>query len=705
MTVLTISVLGPLQIQAGEQLLSHFETNKARALLAYLAIECHFPHSRESLAELLWPESSPESSFGNLRYALVDVRRVIGDASAHPPYLNINRDSLQFNQLSSYEMDSDRLDTLLKTSDIKNQKDAINLFRGDFLQGFPSINSNPFDEWVAFKREQFRRKMVEALRLVADHHQGRGEYKIALPYAYRQVELEPWLEEAHQQVMRLLALDGQRSAALAQYDTCRRSLKLELDLDPSDEITSLYETIRDGGLGSPRLGSASAYDKLLFSLNKTRPEKSNWSTISIPTIGDSLTQGKKAAQEYAYEEAVTHYHHGLNLLDSLPDNPEKQELELQIQIAMGAALLSIRNISSSEVAQAYQRAYEICRKLGNHAGLFYALKALTSYYTLCGDIHAGLDIGQRLMKIAEQTQDEEQLIIAHNNRGITQLYAGNFISYKEHAQKLLELYNDDDHHHLASIIGYDPKVATLSHSIGLWMLGYPDQALACVRLAVDWGEQIRHPFSKCYARFFLAHIHILRREYEDTLLHAETLLLLAKKICNSFWFAQGLIAKGWALAQMGKPEEGLDVLSQGFSIIRGAGSTFVLCASAAWLCDVCGMAGKPAEGLSILEEFINKSSKAGILHMMSANYQSRGELLLKLSKLKEAESSFKKAIEIARHQKAKGWELRATMSLSCLWMRQGKTEAAHHCLWRMVEWFREGFDTADLTEAKALLMH
>jgi predicted ATPase len=341
--------------------------------------------------------------------------------------------------------------------------------------------------------------------------------------------------------------------------------------------------------------------------------------------------------------------------------------------------------------------------VGERAELFHALKALSSYYTLCGDIHTGLDIGQRLMKIAEDSQDEAQLVIAHNNRGINLLFAGEFVSYQNHARKLLELYNEDRHRHLASVMGYDPKVATLSHSIGLWALGYPDQALVNVRQAVDWAEQIQHPFSQCYAQFFLAYAHLLRREVPSVLENAKILISLSKQICNSFWFAQGLIVKGWAMAQMGQPEQGLQLLFQGFSIIRGTGSMFVQYSSASWLCEVCGLAGKAGEGLSMLDEYISQSNNVGNLHMMSANHICRGNLLLKMGRDEEAVSAFEKAIEVARQQRARGWELHATLSLSRLWVRQGKAEAAHPRLHEIVEWFSEGLNTADLVEAKALL--
>jgi WD40 repeat protein/DNA-binding SARP family transcriptional activator/energy-coupling factor transporter ATP-binding protein EcfA2 len=248
MTALKISILGSFQVSAGKTILNKFESNKVRALFAYLVSEMNRPHSRESLAELLWPDSSTQSALANLRYALADLRKVIGDENANPPCLIVSRENLQFNAGSNYELDAASFTALLQANDIEKLRQGIALYQGDFLAGFPSIESDPFEEWVVLKREQFKRQAVEALRLIVDHHEGRGEYQRALPFARRQVELEPWLEEAHQQLMRLLALDGQRSAALAQYESCRRALDRELDVEPTQETIQLYKSIRDGNL-------------------------------------------------------------------------------------------------------------------------------------------------------------------------------------------------------------------------------------------------------------------------------------------------------------------------------------------------------------------------------------------------------------------------------------------------------------------------
>ena len=201
----------------------------------------------------------------------------------------------------------------------------------------------------------------------------------------------------------------------------------------------------------------------------------------------------------------------------------------------------------------------------------------------------------------------------------------------------------------------------------------------------------------------LAYIHLLRREVTSVLENAEKLILFANQQRNSFWFAEGLIVKGWALAHLGQAEEGLHLLLQGLSIIHGTGALFVVRASSPWLCEVSGMAGKASEGLSTLDEYISQCKQSGILQTLSPQYICRAELCLRLGKSCEAEADLETAIAIAKQQEAKGWELRARLHLARLLAREGKIESARHCLKDILGWFTEGFDALDSIEAKALL--
>jgi DNA-binding SARP family transcriptional activator len=260
MAHLSLSLLGPFQVTLDGEPVTGFKSNKVRALLAYLAVEADRPHPREVLAGLLWPDWPDRDALSNLRYALSDLRRVIGDRTAQPPFLLITRDALQFNTASDHWLDVN--DFRLRISDsgspggepgsgqseIANLESGIALYRGGFLEGFSVGDSPTFEEWALFTRERLARQMSSALHHLAAIYEGRGEYEHAQFCARRQIELEPWDEAAHQQLMRALALGGQRGAALAQYESCRRLLDEELGVEPGQETTRLYEQIRTGKL-------------------------------------------------------------------------------------------------------------------------------------------------------------------------------------------------------------------------------------------------------------------------------------------------------------------------------------------------------------------------------------------------------------------------------------------------------------------------
>ena len=247
MAHLSLSLLGPFQVTLDGQPVTGFKSNKVRALLAYLAVEADRPHRREVLAGLLWPDWPDRDALSNLRYALSNLRRVIGDRTAEPPFLLITRDTLQFNTSSDYWLDVTAFTEMVEVdkthpSAIDQLEQAVALYQGSFLEGFSVSDSPAFEKWALFTREQIARQMSSAL------HGLSATYEQAQSCAWRQVELEPWDEAAHQQLMRTLALSGQRSAALAQYETCRRLLAEELGVEPAKETTRLYEQIRNGKL-------------------------------------------------------------------------------------------------------------------------------------------------------------------------------------------------------------------------------------------------------------------------------------------------------------------------------------------------------------------------------------------------------------------------------------------------------------------------
>ena len=251
MARLCVRLLGSFHVTLDDQPVTRFATDKARALLAYLAVEAERPHRREALAGLLWPDYPEPSARTSLRSSLLALRQVIGDRDADPPFLHISRQTIQFNCKSDAWVDARAFAALLECADqevadaqgTRALEEAVALYRGEFLDGFSVAESASFEEWAVLTREQLRRLVVEALDQLVQRYEAAGEYEIALPHSWRQVELDPWRERGQRQLMHLLATSGQRAAALSQYEACRELLEEELGVEPAAETTALYEHI------------------------------------------------------------------------------------------------------------------------------------------------------------------------------------------------------------------------------------------------------------------------------------------------------------------------------------------------------------------------------------------------------------------------------------------------------------------------------
>jgi len=258
MAHLDIQLLGTLQVSLDGNPLTGFATDKARALLAYLALETEHPQRRDALATLLWPDQPDNKARQNLRQTLLYLRQSLReDECAETPFLLVDRDTVQFNPASDYTLDMTQFEALSRACQnhhhrrrescrpcLQRLEQMETLYRGEFLEHFYVSDSNAFEEWATLKREWLHREAIETLFTLTDYYTRRGDLSRARQCARRQVELEPWREEAHRQLMRLLAMEGERSAALAQYETCRRILQQELGVEPMKETTALFEAIK-----------------------------------------------------------------------------------------------------------------------------------------------------------------------------------------------------------------------------------------------------------------------------------------------------------------------------------------------------------------------------------------------------------------------------------------------------------------------------
>jgi DNA-binding SARP family transcriptional activator len=261
-TSLKVTLFASFQVWLNGISITDFATNKARALLVYLVVERQQPHRREQLAAMFWPDQPDARARKSLQQALTHLRQALGDDDQNAtPFLLVERQDVQFNPQADLWLDVAQFAELVAANErhhhrqpaqclpcLRRLETMLALYDADFLAGFSLHDSMPFEKWLLLKREWFHCQAMEALGYLADFYERRGEFASARRYAQKMVHLEPWCEEAHRQLMRLLAYEGQRSAALAQYKACRRALKREFGLDPTSKTNNLHRAIRDGVL-------------------------------------------------------------------------------------------------------------------------------------------------------------------------------------------------------------------------------------------------------------------------------------------------------------------------------------------------------------------------------------------------------------------------------------------------------------------------
>jgi class 3 adenylate cyclase/predicted ATPase len=428
--------------------------------------------------------------------------------------------------------------------------------------------------------------------------------------------------------------------------------------------------------------------------------------LSTQAIAYWQRAGQCAIERSAHLEAIAHLTKGLELLTTLPDGPQRIQQELTLHIALGPALTATKGQAAPEVEHVYARARELCRQVGETPQLFQALFGLWGFYEAQGELQTALELGEQLLTLAQRAPDPALLLEAHHALGATLFWRGEVPPAGAHFAQGIALYDPQHHRSLAWLYGEDPGVVCRSYAArALWFLGHPDQALTRSHDALTLAQEVAHPFSHTYALTSAAALHQFRRERHTTQAQAEVATRLATEQGLPYWGAWGTILWGWALAVQGQGAEGIVQILQGLAAYRATGAELLCPYFLALLAEAYGSIGQGEEGLSVLEEALPIVDRNGVRFYEAELHRLRGELLLQhaVAQPGEAEAGFQQALTVARHQQAKSLELRAAMSLAHLWQHQGKRAEAYALLAPVYGWFTEGFDTADLQEAKALL--
>ena len=430
--------------------------------------------------------------------------------------------------------------------------------------------------------------------------------------------------------------------------------------------------------------------------------------LNEQAIGYWQQAGQRAWQRSANAEAVNHLRRGLALAETLSETPERVQLELALQATLGPVLMQIQGWAAAETGAVYTRAAKLSQHLEETAQRFPILYGMWGFHVVRADrqdYQTAHRLAKQLLHLAEREQDTALPVEAHFALGLTLYYLGEVAAARRYLEQSVAQYDTQQHSALAFTYGHDPAMSSLVfEGLALWYLGYPEQALRQSQAGLSLAQGLTHPFSLAYASIFTANVHQLRRDWDAIRERAEAGIALATDQGFPFWLAMGTILQGWIFAEHEQATAGIAQMQQGIAAIRETGTEAFQSYFLGLLADGYRIAGQTEDGLAAIAEalaFVDQHEEG---FFEAELYRLKGELILQQSQdIEEAESCFQQAIDIARQQQAKSWELRAATSLARLWQQQGKTIEARDFLASVYDWFTEGFDTADLKDAKALL--
>lgn len=417
--------------------------------------------------------------------------------------------------------------------------------------------------------------------------------------------------------------------------------------------------------------------------------------------------GERAAGRSAHREAISHLRKGLALLATLPASPDRDRQELRLEVKLGAPLLESRGYGDGEVERAYARARELCDLVGDVRETFRAVWGLAVFYHARNELETAIEMGRSLLDVADRAGDPALLISASISVGCPHLWQGKFGTCLEWMERAIALYDPEQHRGLAYVYGENPGVASRVYAaMALWQLGFPDRGLRMIEDAVAVAEDAVHPFSRAYALCFKAAIHVMRREREAARRAAEAAIAFASDQHLSFWLDIARFYRGWAIAEPQGGRGALESIESAIARLATSGTEVGAPSMLGIVADAYGTCDRIDIALQTLENALALADLRGCPFWNAELVRAKADLLLRRDGAEaapEAEKLLRSALEIARGQEARSFELRTSVSLARLLRRQGRTADARALLAPTYAWFTEGYDTVDAREARELL--
>ena len=419
-----------------------------------------------------------------------------------------------------------------------------------------------------------------------------------------------------------------------------------------------------------------------------------------------LQAAENAKRRSAYPEALAHLTRGLEVATRLPNTPERVQYEFAMQRALGAALVALKGYAAPEVAHAYGRARMLCDQLGNASERFPTIYGLYAFHFVRAELQTARELAMHLLHLAQDQIAPAFIPVAHFGLGAMMTHTGEPVRALAYLEQASALYDPQQHDTQVAQHGVDCGVfahAYASHA--LWLLGYPDQALARCHAALSLARQLSHSFSIVLSLAYLAMLDQFRGVGHAAGEHAAAAIALSTEQGFNYYLAWSHFLQAWARVKGNWNERDMASMPQSLAALEATGAALRRPYYLSLMAQSYGCAGRVDDAFALVAEALTETQTTNEHWWDAELHRLRGNLCLQqeAADAPQAETSFQQALEVARQQQAKSLECRAAISLSRLWQLQGKRTEARELLAPIYHWFTEGFDTADLKEAKTLL--
>ena len=415
--------------------------------------------------------------------------------------------------------------------------------------------------------------------------------------------------------------------------------------------------------------------------------------------------GQRALQRSAHVEAVSHLSAGIQALGKLPETPENAFQELELQTTIGPSLQLLHGWASPQAEEAFGRARQLCERSGDSQLLFDTVRGLYDVSYIRANYAAARALSAQLLRLAEDQDDPLVTAVAEVSEGMTCMNLGELDSARFRFDRAASTASADSSKNKWQRFGHSPRVRAHGWAgWGLWLLGFPEQAAEAARKARDYAEELAHPGPLVFALNSSAVLYHFRREPQVAAELAGRAFEIAQENSQDFYLAYADMILGMADSVLGDAEQGASRMERSMRKFQETMANATITLFRGWLASAYGRADQSAAGLAILEQAIAFADASHERAYEAELHRIYGVLLAQsVRTVDEAESSFLRALDVARAQNAKSLELRAATDLARYWNGRGEAERAKELLFPVHGWFTEGLDTPDLVEATDLL--